>query len=159
MMLIVSCGNVSKMNYYFPENSDGFYAIIYNAKDGIKTEKRKGEYEYNFEKSNIILAKETKSYGRVEPHYYLLNKEKTIKKEIVKGTNFIPKNNQTIVYAHILASYTKIGTKKEVIYGAIWLLPHKDLSDEEQREEDKRQRIQMSNLHREIDSLVNIGIL
>lgn len=159
MIVIMSCRNTFKVEYYFPEKSVGFYAIIFNSKNGVTTQKSKGEYEYNFEKSNILFAKEPQLIGEGKSYYYLFNADKTIKKEIVAGNDFIPKNNQTIVYFHTLASYTNAETNKEVNYEALWLAPNKKLSATEQIEEDKRQNIQIQKLHRKIDSLVNIGIL
>jgi hypothetical protein len=159
IFIIISCGNLFKVEYYFPENSAGFYAVIFNSKNGITSQKSNGKYLYNFEQSNIILVKEAVVYGERRNSYYLINENKIIKRELELESDFVPKNNQTVVYFHTGGAYTNAETNKEINYEMFWLAPNKELSDKEQIEEDKRQNIQMQELHKKIDSLVNIGIL
>lgn len=157
MVVVISCREPFKAEYYFPENGAGFYAIIFNSKNGITTEKSKGEYEYNFEQSNIIFAKEPQVFGGRKNNYYLINE--TIKRELELESDFVPKNNQTVVRFHKGGSYTKAETNKEVNYEMFWIEPNIKRSDKEQIEEDKKQDIQIQQLHQKIDSLVNVGLL
>jgi len=155
----MSCKDEFKAEYFFPENNVSFYAVIFNSKSGITAEKSNGKYEYNFEKSNILFVKEAQLTGIGNNFYYLIGEDNAVKKEIVAVNDFVPKNNQTVIYFHTLASYTIAKTNQQVDYEMFWLAPNKKMSDKEQIEEDKRQNIQIQLLHQKIDSLVNVGLL
>lgn len=158
LVMLVSCKNRTIVEYYFFDNDTGFYAIVFNSINGVSSQKEYNKYKYIFKESNILLVKEPQLLGKAKVYYYLIDKDESYKKEIFID-DFNTSSNEIIVYFSILSSYTNEETNKDVYYQMLWIAPDVEMSGEEKEELEKKQNIQIQQLHQKIDSLVKIGEL
>lgn len=159
-ILLIGClsCNDYKTNYYFPDSQKGVFAVIYNSKIGIKSELNKGEFHFPFDNGHILLVQEPQPQGKGQTHFYFVNKNKEITKDIPMKEGDKASYQDVVVSTATINTYTNV-SGKQIDYDLIILSVNKPNSVDTQVKKDKEENLLIQKLHKQIDSLIGIGAL